>query len=276
MRITLWILLTALCVVRSAGAETIWLGMSQEQVVRALGRPEAQATAGARTILVYPGGVRLELENNRLISTQGYRGEVALEPAPEVAPAPPPKPEPKAPPPPPPSASENPPPQSGLFVRNDNLPAYSNTGAPSPTVLLQTARYFERLHQARVFDSEGKLEPWEWLLLACLMRLVLTMCTLQWISQKVERTLPWLGALWLAALDTGVRVGLDAAGYGLWRLHLPLLLREACAAGVLIVLVTYHPDVRQLSPAMKIVIGTKIVVFLLTLVLFLVMLNVSA
>jgi hypothetical protein len=72
--------------------EAAWavsLDETREQVIRELGKPNSTATRGGREILLYPKGVRLELESGRIVSAQGITlSEPASESAPAVKPEP--------------------------------------------------------------------------------------------------------------------------------------------------------------------------------------------
>jgi hypothetical protein len=70
--------LTGLILLTLGTARGLDLDDTREQVIAELGKPKSIASRGDREILLYPEGVRLELENGRIVSAQGFTlGEIA-------------------------------------------------------------------------------------------------------------------------------------------------------------------------------------------------------
>jgi hypothetical protein len=65
----------------------ITLDATREQVIAELGNPVSQATRGTHEILLYPKGVRVELENGRVVAAQGLALDVSTPTAPVTLPA---------------------------------------------------------------------------------------------------------------------------------------------------------------------------------------------
>ena len=66
------LLVSALLVSASALSADILVGSKREEVIAELGKPTSAARRGTREILLYPKGVRLELEGNEVADIKGY------------------------------------------------------------------------------------------------------------------------------------------------------------------------------------------------------------
>lgn len=78
------VLCALFCWVFQLARADILVGSKRHEVIAELGKPTSAASRGAREILLYPGGVRIELQNDSVVDLEGYIPTVATKPDPKT------------------------------------------------------------------------------------------------------------------------------------------------------------------------------------------------
>ncbi|MGJ3243133.1 MAG: hypothetical protein ACFE0O_09290 [Opitutales bacterium] len=268
-------LLTALPL---AGQE-LFIGMTRAELVATAGNPTSSLAKGGEEILLYPGGIRIEIRDGavyRISGTDDYAvsreawlatqgGEDAPGPS-ELAPPPEPEPTsaPAAAPPPEPAPTESEPVAE---------PTPDSVGEAEQFTPEQAKQLFDEAMAESASDPAPKGRPsWASLLIGGLTRFFITLIIL-YITFKVLGVSVFIDALSLIALvDVLVKTGVEAAVFA-FGFPTTFYLDSLVALLVMLVLVQKLTAATTWPTAVKVVITVQVVGILVGYLLFMVLLN---
>jgi hypothetical protein len=239
---------------------------TREQIILELGKPGSVAKLGPREILVYPKGVRLELENGRIVSAKGIAlSDSVAAPVPPEVPAAAKKIE-KSPV---PAEKEKKPAAGGNDMAAGGLPP---AGASVPTEMMKVVEKLEASHEAGQHPPPPKAFDFIRFALEAGLKLVLTVAALKLACKYWGAEVFWSGILTVAAADVGVRAGMGLVGSLLLGFPSLFYADEAVAAIVMVILLKKLSINHSIAQAVELTMTTKtfsIVVgsFLVTVIL---------
>lgn len=278
----------------SAGA-VVWVGMQQEELVELLGHPESMAWTEDRTLYFYPEGARFEFEHGILVSVQGYKGRIEFAP-PVVPPAPaetaavPVEPgeaqqlgestQPGAAPLGEGGAGRGIPTLKNLkqktFIPGEGRTVhYTEVVAPAMDTLEKLTQFLSLVYDPSFIDFSGRWYSPATVLLASMLRLILTMWAFRFASRRCGRDLNWQEYTYYGFVDLGLR--LLVAGFEDWLVpgELPSLVSEALVGLFMILVFWRRVDRPGLWTAFRMVATAKAMMLMASLALLLLLLNLS-
>ncbi len=289
----LLLLLTAAVLLPVLLQGQLYLGMEEQAVYFEMkGYPTSTAEAGSRKFLIYPNGVRLTVENGRLVAVEGMafltekptdEPEAGVEPSEAEVPAPPPMED----------RSEPDPVGEGGAGSIPSFPSES-VDDPVPPELAISEEERARLQNLRQaaegepeevegrealfedYESSGGVSPGGWVrvfLVELLVSIVIGLIVLKVAAHLVGVTVFFPGLFAIALVDSLVRLGLGNVFLAMgWPLGGPLQILVSFF--VMLYLVKGFTSAREWPTIIQLVVMTKVVSVALWWLATLVLLNV--
>jgi hypothetical protein len=280
------LLILSLAFCEAAENTPVWIGMNRSQLVENLGEPVSQANAGARTLLFYGGGVRFELEDGVVVSVSGYKGAATNT---EIAnPSKQPREQPQQTPKKPQGARVQEEAKEGqrqapiqtstelsqIVGENQGAP-YKQLTKPALEALEHLALLFRLIYEPNFVGQGQDWNPPAALVLACLLRGVLTLLAFRLAGGSRETSLGWQEFFLFACYDLGLRLGMS--GLSAWLIPglIPNLIWESLVATVLWLVIAHRRERLGWWKALRLVLIAKVLVLIASFAVFLLLLNMS-
>ncbi len=263
----------------SAGEPSIWMGMTRAQVEDVLGFPESRVTAGNRSLLFFKEGARFEFENGILISVRGYKGQIEyssplLDKARTAAVSETPNPV---------TTTANPTAKQqgdqgvdekhNALDRRGGLPNYKDLTRPAVTSLEQVTRLFYSIYSPVIFDAQRRLQPLGLPILAGLIRIAMTLYALRFAIRRTDHDLDVGEIGVLASLEWILRVLVATLGVFVIKGGFHMIASELVTTLLFWWLVSRRPEISGFWLSLRITVFTRLAVFLVSFVLFMLLLN---
>lgn len=216
-----------------AAAHGITIDSRRDEVITELGNPTSHAVRGTREILLYPKGVRIELDQSRVVAAQGISLTATPHASPPVAST-------EKPVPPPPPASRKPEPAKTEV--NDygepQAPAKPPAGLEkSLDALLVAQAAAPQRPPAPTFDLQD-------FTLGLLLKLLMTLAALK-IACKYWGAEVFSSGLWIvAAVESAIRAGLNLAAE-VWLGAPTLFYADELVSGIVMVILLKKLSINQ-------------------------------
>jgi hypothetical protein len=241
---SLWIFLLGLLFTGRCLA--VYLGMDRVALVQALGSPISSAAMGAHEILLYPNGVRIELEDGEVVKVEGMSFGVeppAVSPV-QVAPA---------------TAAETPAQGGADQVAQAEVEAEKQADstqaaarAKSEDAILQ----MENAHNAPRETPRHGIDPVK-LLVEFSLRWAVMLLTLKLTSMFWGVTVDWSGLMLVALADAATRMVLREAAVHWLNIYTLFYVDDAIAAIVMVIVLMKVSINRSLTQAVQLTITSK-------------------
>lgn len=227
---------------------------TREQVIAELGKPSSVAKLGAREILVYPKGVRVELEGGKVVAAKGIALSDGSGAAAEPAATPPSEAKPAKP------AEKNPAPAPKPRVLTAEEAAeheYELERAKGQAAMERAVEGLERSHeQAQQPVPAKKFDPTAFAV-EVLLKFFLTVAALKLACKYWGAEVFWSGILIVAAADVVVRGGMALAGQLLLGFPTLFYADEAVGAIVMVLLLKKLSINHSIVQAIELTVTTK-------------------
>ena len=222
---------------------------TREQAIAELGKPTSVAKFGQREILVYPNGVRLELEGGRIVSAKGIiLNESGAAPVqPEAAPLV--KNEDKA-----PSEKDKKP---RAVEKAKAEPDFEQARARRQAEMEKAVEGMEASHDSAQHPPPPKAFDFTRFALEAGLKFLLTVAALKLACKYWGAEVFWSGILSVAAADVVVRAGMGLAGTLLLGFPSLFYADEAVGALVMVILLKKLSINHSIAQAIELTMTTK-------------------
>jgi hypothetical protein len=233
----------------------IYYGETRDEVIKELGKPTSALNRGAREILIYPKGGRIELEGGKVVVVQGLPvtdGPTALAVAAEPnSPSTPPE----------PAAAEAPketPEQKAERAALEKAQQEMEAERAKQQAELEKALKDLESGQGEEYQPPSLAEQWTELLTGLFVKALLMLAALKLTTKYWDMPIEWSGLAIAAGADTAVRFVIGAIGEFVLKLPTLFYVDEMIAAFVLVAVLRKVSHNKSLARAVTLTMSVKV------------------